>query len=159
MRISRAWTRSSSFVTYPYMKNVSVMGNLSDLEKKCTFATASLICVCVGLAVQMHAEEIEVGGHFVSFWCKNLASFSREGVRSINGLACRPQFLICDYYILVLVSVIGLLWKEKSGFFFRECSCHWLIEYMSFNRQGWVARSLSSTNPGLTVNKTCRLLW
>ena len=25
-----------------------------------------LFCVCVGLPVQMHAEQIEVGGHFVS---------------------------------------------------------------------------------------------
>ena len=60
-------------------------------------------CVCIRLPVQMHAEQIEVGSHFVSllrkftsFWCKNLASFSRADMRSIK-LACQWHFLICYY--------------------------------------------------------------
>ena len=37
-----------------------------SFEKNYCDGPQVLFCVCVGLPVQMHVEQIEVGGHFVS---------------------------------------------------------------------------------------------
>ena len=89
----------SNTLIYPLPSLRLDRGKGSSHERVASFSRSTMgVCVCVGLPVQMHAEQIEVGGQFVSlsrkfisFWCTNLASFSSEDMRSHKSPLCSTQ--------------------------------------------------------------------